>query len=233
MATDRGSAAAGGLICVIAAAGVHVGDLLAELDGLGFTYHPMDLATGAALPAPPIVALVVAGGHGAGVFVRDACAALGTYPTLVPIVVVLPAGQIPIADPDLDAHELLVRPLRAGELLSRIDRATAAATGRTAIDLSHRAGALRLDPERRRLWIDDRPVDFSAREFELFNHLARNPASVHSRAQLRNVVWAGEAGVGTRAVDVLVRRVRAKLGDELGGCIRTVRRVGYSFTTPF
>ena len=143
----------------------------------------------------------------------------------------MPVGRIPVADVALGAHELIVRPLRPGELESRIDRAVAASP-RAAPDLSLRAGVLQLDPGSRTVRIDGTPVAFSARQFELLVYLMRHPSRVHSRAQLLRVVWSSDAGVGTRAVDVQVRRVRAKLGDELSGCIRTVRRVGYAFTLP-
>jgi DNA-binding response OmpR family regulator len=219
---------------VIAEPEVDVGDLLAGLDVLGFAARRSRTAAISALPGRPSLALVVGAGDDAGADARRACLALRGDPLLahVPIVVVVSAGRIPVADPALNAHELLVRPLRPGELLSRIDRASAAATPRTARDGELGAGALRLDPCSRSAWIDGRRVSFSAREFGLLAYLVRHPVRVHSRAHLLRVVWHGEAGVGTRAVDVQVRRVRAKLGDELRGCIRTVRRVGYAFTLP-
>jgi DNA-binding response OmpR family regulator len=233
MAADGVSAAAS-LVCVIAYPGAYVGDLLAELEALGLAWRHMSVAAMTSTAVAPTVAFVVASGDRPTAYARRACVALRASPLLrdVPIVVVMPAGRIPIADPVLNAHELIVRPLRAGELLSRIDRASASAPTRASLDLTLRAGALRLDPCSRSVWIGERLVSFSAREFELLSYLARHPARVHSRAHLLRVVWNGDAGVGTRAVDVQVRRVRAKLGDELSGCIRTVRRVGYAFTTP-
>ena len=218
---------------VVADGDAHVRDLLTELEVLGFATRRVSIATIATPPGVPAVALVVGSGTEAGAYARRACSALRVQEPLrhVPIVVVMPVGRIPIADVALGAHELVVRPLRPGELESRIDRALAASP-RAAPDLSLRAGVLQLDPGSRTVRIDGTPVAFSARQFELLVYLMRHPARVHSRAQLLRVVWRGDAGVGTRAVDVQVRRVRAKLGDELGGCIRTVRRVGYSFTLP-
>jgi DNA-binding winged helix-turn-helix (wHTH) protein len=219
------------VVWVIAEQGEYVCDLLAEIEALGFAATRASVTTISSLPSVPAFALVVGSGPCASAHARRACGALRAVPLLrhVPIVVVMPADRIPISDPALAVHELILRPLRAGELLSRIDRASASAPTRTSLDLSLRAGALRLDPCSRGVWIREAPVPFSAREFELLHYLARNPARVHSRAQLLRAVWDGEGGVGKRAVDVLVRRVRSKLGSDLDRCIRTVRNVGYAF----
>jgi DNA-binding response OmpR family regulator len=150
----------------------------------------------------------------------------------VPIVVVLPAPGAAIGDPLLAADELVVWPPRHGELLSRLHRATGSAPLRITQETTLRAGALRLEPGRGAAWVAGSPVSLGPREFRLLAHLVRHPLRVHSRRQLVEVVWPGEPGVRPRAVDVQVRRVRAKLGTEMGGCIRTVRRVGYAFQTP-
>ena len=223
--------AAANLAWVIADHGDHVGDLVAEVGALGFAPRQLSLAAIASVVSAPAVALVVGSRDRASADVRRACAALHADPLLrdVPIVVVMPAGRIPFADPELGSHELIVRPLRPGELGYRIQRASASAPTGAALDVARRCGVLRLDPRSRSVWIRERRVPFSAREFELLSYLASNPARVHSRAQLLRAVWDGDGSVGARAVDVLVRRVRARLGDDLGGSIRTVRNVGYAF----
>jgi DNA-binding response OmpR family regulator len=196
----------------------------------------MGLEALAAWRVAPSLALVIGSADLDSVHARRACLCLRGNPLLaqVPIVVAMPEQRVPIADPALVDHELIVRPLRPGELSSRIDRALAAAAATAQpVDVSLSAGDLRLDPRRRVAWIGPRPVALSAREFELVLFLARHPARVYSRAQLLQAVWGVRgAAVGGRAVDVLVRRVRAKLGDEHGGCIRTVRSVGYALNAP-
>jgi DNA-binding response OmpR family regulator len=219
---------------IVADPGVYVGDLLAELAVLGFAACRVSASALASESDDPAVVLVVGSGAHADTSARRACTALRARPPLsgVPIVVVMSAGRIPVADAVLDAHELIVRPLRAGELVSRVERAVAASRARDVAHLALCAGVLQLEPHSRIVRIDGRPVAFGLREFELLAHLVRHPIRVHSRAQLLRAVWCGEEAVGTRAVDVQVRRVRAKLGDDLSACIRTVRRVGYAFTAP-
>jgi DNA-binding response OmpR family regulator len=66
-------------------------------------------------------------------------------------------------------------------------------------------------------------------EYELLKFLAQNPGRVFSRETLLSRVWGYEYFGGARTVDVHVRRLRAKLGEENAFLIQTVRSVGYRF----
>lgn len=74
-----------------------------------------------------------------------------------------------------------------------------------------------------------RPMDLTYMEYELLRYLAQNPIRVWSREQLLSRVWGYEYYGGARTVDVHVRRLRAKLGEERSSWITTVRSVGYRF----
>ncbi len=86
---------------------------------------------------------------------------------------------------------------------------------------------LDIDRHAHRVSVDGRPVELSYREFELLAFLAEHPGRVFSRRQLVNSVWNG-ADVGSRTVDVHVRRLRMKLGRYAAGIV-TVRNVGYRY----
>jgi DNA-binding response OmpR family regulator len=88
-------------------------------------------------------------------------------------------------------------------------------------------GGLDIDRQAHRVSVDGRPVELSYREFELLAFLAEHPGRVFSRRQLVSSVWDG-ADVGSRTVDVHVRRLRMKLGRYAAGIV-TVRNVGYRF----
>jgi len=77
--------------------------------------------------------------------------------------------------------------------------------------------------------IAGRPLDLTYMEYELLKFLAQNPGKVFTREMLLNRVWGYEYYGGARTVDVHVRRLRAKLGEEHAGLIQTVRSVGYRF----
>lgn len=86
-------------------------------------------------------------------------------------------------------------------------------------------GRVRLDPDRRQVWADDRPVELTATEFDLLAYLMRRPGRVYPREMLLSEVW-DYPGAVSRTVDVHIAQLRAKLGAE--SPIRTVRGVGYA-----
>jgi DNA-binding response OmpR family regulator len=77
--------------------------------------------------------------------------------------------------------------------------------------------------------IASRPVDLTYMEYELLRFLVENMNRVWSREQLLSRVWGYDYFGGSRTVDVHVRRLRAKLGEERASWITTVRSVGYRF----
>ena len=88
---------------------------------------------------------------------------------------------------------------------------------------------LELNLETYQASIAGRPLDLTFMEYELLKFLAQNPGKVFTREILLSRVWGYEYYGGARTVDVHVRRLRAKLGEEHAGLIQTVRSVGYRF----
>ena len=77
--------------------------------------------------------------------------------------------------------------------------------------------------------LSGQPLDLTYMEYELLKFFASNPGKVFTREQLLSRVWGYEYYGGARTVDVHVRRLRAKLGEEHASLIHTVRSVGYRF----
>jgi len=90
-------------------------------------------------------------------------------------------------------------------------------------------GALVLNVETYQAAISGRPLDLTYMEYELLKFLASHPGKVFNRETLLSRVWGYDYFGGARTVDVHVRRLRSKLGEEHAGLIQTVRSVGYSF----
>ena len=90
-------------------------------------------------------------------------------------------------------------------------------------------GDLVLNLETYQATISKRPLDLTYMEYELLKFLAQNPGKVFTREMLLSRVWGYEYYGGARTVDVHVRRLRAKLGEEHANLIQTVRSVGYRF----
>ena len=93
-------------------------------------------------------------------------------------------------------------------------------------------GPLVLNLETYQAAIEAKPLDLTYMEYELLKFLATNPGKVFTREILLSRVWGYEYYGGARTVDVHIRRLRAKLGEEHANLIQTVRSVGYKFGQP-
>jgi DNA-binding response OmpR family regulator len=88
---------------------------------------------------------------------------------------------------------------------------------------------LEINTETYQAAVDGKPLDLTYMEYELLKFFVTNPGKVFTREQLLSRVWGYEYYGGARTVDVHVRRLRAKLGEEHANLIQTVRSVGYRF----
>jgi DNA-binding response OmpR family regulator len=172
---------------------------------------------------PPALALVV--GPAAGT-----CARLRSDEELVdvPVILAVEADGLDGAEGLHEAHELILLPLRRDELQARIARARGRVHS-VESDEVVRVGSLELNLATYQVTIDGEPVDFTYMEYELLKFLVTHPGRVFTREALLSRVWGYDYFGGARTVDVHVRRVRAKLGQEHAARIKTVRSVGYRF----
>jgi two-component system, OmpR family, response regulator len=125
----------------------------------------------------------------------------------------------------LGAVDFMGKPFSTSELIERVKLRTEEHTA-TLMPRWIDAGTLRLDLERRTLYINKRAVGLSPREFVLLEHLMRRANEVCTRTELLDTVWGYSFDPGSNVVDVCVRRLRTKLGDQK---IETIRNVGYCF----
>ena len=148
---------------------------------------------------------------------------------LEPLLLVVSPGQLP----DLELREDLfddfcVLPLRGDELRRRLEHLFWR-TGRGTRPELVEYGPLLLNLETYQAAIGGRPLDLTYMEYELLKFLASHPGKVFTRETLLSRVWGYEYYGGARTVDVHIRRLRAKLGEEHANLIQTVRSVGYRF----
>jgi two-component system, OmpR family, alkaline phosphatase synthesis response regulator PhoP len=145
------------------------------------------------------------------------------------VLVLVSGGQLP----DLELRDELfddfcLTPFHPAELEARVRHLVWQMGGGARPDLVE-YGGLVLNLETYQASIDGRPLDLTYMEYELLKFLAHNPGKVFTREILLSRVWGYEYYGGARTVDVHVRRLRAKLGEEHAGLIQTVRSVGYRF----
>jgi DNA-binding response OmpR family regulator len=120
------------------------------------------------------------------------------------------------------ADDYMSKPFSFDELLARIRLRLRGARADTPSTLSH--GDITLNLLTRRVTIDGREDDLSAREFALLETFLRHPDQVLSREQLLSTVWGFDFDPGSNIVDVYVRYLRRKIGADR---LKTVRNMGY------
>ncbi len=121
------------------------------------------------------------------------------------------------------ADDYLVKPFAFAELLARIEALHR--RGEPGDRVIH--GPIALDARARRVQVDGREVELTAKEFDLLECLMRNAGRVMTRAELKELVWDFGFDAQTKVVDLYVHYLRRKLG-EAGSLIQTVRGVGYA-----
>ncbi len=127
------------------------------------------------------------------------------------------------------ADDYVTKPFRFEELLARVRvRLRDNRRPRRQQEMVLRASNVALDLLTHRVWVDDRQVELSAREFTLAESFLHHPGQVMSREQLLSHVWGYNYNPGSNIVDVYVGYLRKKLGDNL---IETVRGMGYRLRT--
>jgi DNA-binding response OmpR family regulator len=141
----------------------------------------------------------------------------------MPVLVVLATEHLALLESSEVAADFVVAPLDPVEFRIRVNRLARDEPGEDLL----RFRDLELNPLNYQASLDGDPMDLTYMEYELLRFLVENPVRVWSREQLLSKVWGYEYYGGARTVDVHVRRLRSKLGEERASWITTVRSVGY------
>jgi DNA-binding response OmpR family regulator len=148
---------------------------------------------------------------------------------LSPVIVVVPPEQLSELELREDLFDdLCLEPVNPEELAARLSHLFWR-TGRGMRPDLLEHGPLVLNLETYQAAVAGRVLDLTYMEYELLRFLSGHPAKVFTRETLLSRVWGYEYYGGARTVDVHIRRLRAKLGEEHAHLIQTVRSVGYRF----
>jgi two-component system alkaline phosphatase synthesis response regulator PhoP len=130
-----------------------------------------------------------------------------------------------IAGFDAGADDYINKPIKPRVFISRIKallRRSPGAKDGESLDM----GGLRIDRESYLVIKDGQELSLPRKEFELLSLLASKPGKVFAREEILDRVWGGEVIVGDRTIDVHIRKLREKIGEDF---IKTVKGVGYKF----
>ena len=129
---------------------------------------------------------------------------------------------------ELGCVDYIVKPFSVRELLARV-KAVLRRFDNYPVDELIRVGSITIDSENYEAYRNNEKLQLTLKEYELLKLLAETPGRVLTRDFLLDRIWGYEFYGETRTVDVHIRHIRMKLGDD-AGMIETVRGVGYRMT---
>lgn len=161
----------------------------------------------------------------------EACEAIRATPeishTLVAFLSARGEDYSQVAGFDSGGDDYITKPIRPKVLVSRIKALLRRnlKTDEVAQSIME-LGDLRIDLEKYQVFKGERILDMPRKEFELLQLLASKPGKVFSRDTIMDRVWGTEVVVGGRTIDVHIRKIREKIGEDR---IKTIKGVGYKF----
>ena len=135
-----------------------------------------------------------------------------------------------VAGFDVGADDYITKPIKPKLLVSKIKallrRVTDFENGFSSTSEQVNVGEITIDREEYVIIKDGEKLSLPRKEFELFSLLASKPGKVFKREDILDSVWGNEVVVGGRTIDVHIRKLREKIGDDN---FKTVKGVGYKF----
>lgn len=128
---------------------------------------------------------------------------------------------------NVGADDYIAKPIKPRALISRINAILRRNTmTETEVDNKLEIGNLVIDREAYLVYQDGKKIVLAKKEFELLYLLASKPGKVFTREVILNNIWEDSVVVTNRTIDVHIRKLREKLGDDY---VTTVKGVGYKF----
>lgn len=148
-----------------------------------------------------------------------------------PIIVLLTAraeDYSQIAGFDAGADDYVVKPISPRVMIARMKALIKLKEGKhsSSTAKSGMENSLIINKEYYSVYKNDREIQLPRKEFEILSFMAEKPNRLFSREEIFNHIWGADTIVGERTMDVYIRKIRSKIGDNY---IRTIKGVGYKF----
>ena len=151
----------------------------------------------------------------------------------VPIIMLTARGEVTdrIVGLEIGADDYMPKPFEPRELVARIQGVLRRASNTRAPTKILQYEGLEVDLERRTAKLDDEQLELTTMEYQLLKRFAENPGKTYTRDEILNELRGIDAQLFSRSVDILVSRLRQKLGDtsKQARFIKTVWGTGYAF----
>ena len=131
-----------------------------------------------------------------------------------------------VAGFEAGADDYISKPIRPRLLISKVEALLRRIKVETVANKIIEVGNVKVDRDRYIVVTADNEIQLPKKEFELLELLLSRPQKVFTREEILSTVWGNETIVGERTIDVHIRKLREKLGDDY---IRTIKGVGYTF----
>lgn len=162
----------------------------------------------------------------------ELCRQLRIRPELANILIVFLTARdedySQIAALDVGGDDYITKPIRPRVFMSRINALLRRFDRKDdpEVDQVIRVADLAIDRERVSVTRGEQVIELAKKEFELLSLLASKPGKVFTREEIFSKVWGADVIVGNRTIDVHIRKLREKIGDDY---IKTIKGIGYKF----
>jgi two-component system alkaline phosphatase synthesis response regulator PhoP len=133
-----------------------------------------------------------------------------------------------VAGFDAGADDYIAKPIKPKLLVSKVKALLRRLKEDTVSSENLNVGGIEINREEYKIIMEGREIVLPRKEFELFYLLASKPGKVFKRDEILDKVWGNEVIVGGRTIDVHIRKLREKIGEDL---FKTIKGVGYKFET--
>ena len=146
--------------------------------------------------------------------------------TIITFLTARSEGYSQVAGFDAGADDYIAKPIKPKLLVSKVKALLRRLKDDVPVSETLNVGGIVINREEYKIIMNDKEIVLPRKEFELFYLLASKPGKVYKREEILDKVWGNEVIVGGRTIDVHIRKLREKIGEEL---FKTIKGVGYKF----